>query len=801
MQTGRCLGKRQIANKMRHLIIYLLLIFSTCANSATVVTFVNGADVDDRGAVVQQAAFKAAMQKHGAVNGSVKFIPRTIAEGLTRAAQIHLCQSDLAKKASPSIGKLPSSSEYSKYYINIGRLYTEKTEPCLSSFYLASSILAQTEGLANQIEYTLSGGNKVVIVAYSQGNLYTEAALGLLRYSGRLSDFSNIRVINIGNTSQSSLNGFNVTSTMDEVVANAAWLHFPPVYTPCYAECARSATYQELIDAGMDSIGHYFMPNLLGNNTYLNENIKTVQTKTSFPAVIAGLLKRAISELDARKVERIRFDLAPILASRSITDRILAVVGIASAQAQDGGRLYANAGEKFYARIDGIGFSGSERLIVSGSTCDVGTISRGVGFFTQECFGGSAPGGEYSVNVVDDIGINIYTPPSYSSMSLLSRVFSPLAPTLSDAGGGVVHLVWPAVSGATGYKVYRDSLEIATTGAVLEFDDPGRSQGIQACYRLRAISGSVLSSFSPEACITPAALRCSGQWSTSSYEVGQTESTTQGCPVGYTGSKALSHVCQSNGSWGVTTTKDTCVAIPPTQCIGIWSGAKYAVGQIEEKYENGCPAGTQGQVRYWHACQSSGDWSPIAQSDNCTAYLTPPGNVYASSVGSGMQVTWSASPGATQYFVNRNGYSGYGSTAATSFTDSSVVDGGIYCYTVAAYSSYDGSTSANSAEFCATYRSGQQGVNPPSNVAAAQYFSGSRKGIRLTWTQASGADSYNIYRRDRAGIFAPVAANDSSFVDWSEFSLVSGYSYCYYIRSVKGGAMSTESNEACSIAP
>jgi hypothetical protein len=282
-------------------------------------------------------------------------------------------------------------------------------------------------------------------------------------------------------------------------------------------------------------------------------------------------------------------------------------------------------------------------------------------------------------------------------------------------------------------------------GSTTSVTQNGLVVGNKYCYRVRAVSsGNVVSVLSPETCVTPTEQQCQGQWN---------------------------------------------------------AGLKFTVGQIEERYLNTCPAGTRGQVRYWHTCLSGGLWSADAQSDNCTVYLVPPSNLSVSNTSGGVQVTWTFSPGATYYYINRGGYS-YTGTSATSFVDQNVTDGGYYCYSVKAYSSYNGEQYSDmSSENCVTYRSGQPSISPPSNVRAAQYFSNGRKGIILTWAPAAGAKSYYVYRYDRTGIFAPLSGSDTSFIDWSEMSQVSGISYCYYIRSSNGSSMSTASNDTCSIAP
>jgi hypothetical protein len=286
--------------------VFIILVFALAAfstNAATVVTYVNGADVDDAGAAKQQIAFTNAMRANGITDPSIKFLPRTIGQNTAEAFLIHGCQSALANTASPNVNSIPSTDQYKAYYKNLWRIYLEKKEPCLTSFIHAEAMTLRATGLAEQIKSTLSSGNTLVIVAYSQGNYYTEVALGKLLYDGYLQDFNKIRVVNIGNTALTSLNGFNVSSTLDTVVSSLNIAHFPATYVPCVNECLASISAADYFSFNIDSIGHYFTPNLFNSNTYLNEKLKTLQTKTSFPKVIASHVSRAIVELNAANIQ------------------------------------------------------------------------------------------------------------------------------------------------------------------------------------------------------------------------------------------------------------------------------------------------------------------------------------------------------------------------------------------------------------------------------------------------------------------------------------------------------------------
>lgn len=192
------------------------------------------------------------------------------------------------------------------------------------------------------------------------------------------------------------------------------------------------------------------------------------------------------------------------------------------------------------------------------------------------------------------------------------------------------------MSGASGYVVSRDGSDIATLGAITSFDDTGRTYGVQVCYRVRALANGVMSQYSPQQCITPAAPQCLNQWSTGTTPPGGSESTSQSCPTGQTGSITLSHTCGFDGLWGGTSTSNNCTVSqtlsPPTGFVA----ARYTSGSTK-----------------------------------------------------GIRLTWNAVSGADSYFVYKLGVNGIYAPLGnqTSFIDTlNLKSGTSYCYTVRAQS-------------------------------------------------------------------------------------------------------------------
>jgi hypothetical protein len=728
----------------------------------------------------------------------------------------------------------PEKSEFYKKYI--GQEYLQKITNDAYKKEKEYKIYTPVKDLFDIAwKEVVVNNNKIIFVAHSQGNFILEA---LYAYA---SEFNNsrlkegVRYVGFGSVAMTSPNNNYINIQQDQAIYSLLQIdvdsditfdnkYFHPparAVTACHrsSNCDAAAIKVNTLarDSG-DPILHQVA------SIYLSKDITFVNGGMSLDKLISNQIINAVNILRTidKKPTQIAFTLGTTTASNWFSRTLntaFAFLGIRDAVAQSLPSLFAYVNSGYTVRVDGTGFDGNEAVSIAGSTCNTATIQRGSGYFTQQCTGGSAAADSNKIRVYDTTyDLDIEVPTAYQTMQLRGPILAPLAPALTEPTTGTIRLSWSAVSGATGYEVSRGGTAISTVGTTTSYDDAGRTAGTPYCYRLRTIQGGIMSAYSPEACYTPATIRCAGTWNNTQYSVGATETTTQACQSGYTGNKTLSHICQASGNWGTTTTQDNCTLTPAPTCTGTWSSAKYLIGQLEEVYQNNCPAGTTGQVRSWHTCQASGSsavWGGLSQSDNCTAYLATPTDVRTSSLSTGVQITWAAVSGATSYRLHKNTSTSVYQTisGSTSYIDTAVTNGTIYNYAVSAYSNYNGQNvvSSPSSWSQVTYSSGQTSINPPTNVQAARGFNANnQKGIVLTWLGAANADSYLIYRRGynnpytSAAYLAPVGGTDVSFVDvWSNFSgsIVTGQSYCYYIRAVRGSTNSVESNEACSLAP
>jgi len=159
-----------------------------------------------------------------------------------------------------------------------------------------------------------------------------------------------------------------------------------------------------------------------------------------------------------------------------------------------------------------------------------------------------------------------------------------------------------------------------------------------------------------------------------------------------------------------------------------------------------------------------------------------------------VSMSWTASNGATLYYVKRSTTSGgpytqISAPSATSDTDTGLTNGIRYFYVVSAYNS--AGQSANSSEVNATPTAP---ATPPAAPANLQATAGNAQ-VRLSWTASTGATSYHVKRSTTSGsgymqIAAPAAAS------YSDTGLTNGTAYYYVVSALNAAGESANSTQA-----
>src|SRR5271167_1378930 len=161
-------------------------------------------------------------------------------------------------------------------------------------------------------------------------------------------------------------------------------------------------------------------------------------------------------------------------------------------------------------------------------------------------------------------------------------------------------------------------------------------------------------------------------------------------------------------------------------------------------------------------------------------------------------LTWSASSGATGYYVKRSTTSGgpytqIATQAATSDTDTGLTNGTKYFYVVSAYNS--AGQSANSAEVNATP------VLPPPAAPTGLAAAEGNAQVSLSWTASATATSYHVKRSTSSGAETQIAAPTST--SYTDSGLTNGTKYYYVVSAANSGGESANSSEvsATPVAP
>ena len=148
--------------------------------------------------------------------------------------------------------------------------------------------------------------------------------------------------------------------------------------------------------------------------------------------------------------------------------------------------------------------------------------------------------------------------------------------------------------------------------------------------------------------------------------------------------------------------------------------------------------------------------------------------------GSSIVVTWSKAEGAVKYRVYRKSAGTdwttlTSSATGTSFTDKTVKAGVKYTYTVRALNSVNGLSGGYD-------KNGVSAVIAPAKVVLVSARADSA-GILVTWKAASGAHTYQVYRKTASDGWKLVAKNISD-TEWKDTSAVKGTTYTYTVRAV-----------------
>ena len=388
-----------------------------------------------------------------------------------------------------------------------------------------------------------------------------------------------------------------------------------------------------------------------------------------------------------------------------------------------------------------------------------------------------------------------------STVSGAAKAVAPAAPTvtMTYSDSGKPKLTWSAVSGAASYRVYRSEsrgtgYSLLGTTTATSYVNTGAAVGKTYYYRVKAVNSAGTSAYSNIVSGTartpaPAAPVLKGGTSSASGKPQLTWAAVDGA--------AKYDVYRSNSADGTfskvgSTDKTTYVN------TGAVKGVTYFY-----------------KIRAVGASGASGFSNTVAI--HVAGVVKAPAAVVLSGIkadAAGITVTWKTTANADTYNVLRRDASNTAwkviarGVSGTSYKDTTVARGVMYSYTVQGVAAdgvttgpYD--TTGKSAKVTASASTTPGYVT----MKDARRVTIGEKGILLTWTTATNAKTYNVYRAanpPKSGdTLRPVPASKWVLVakkvgalSWKDTTGTSGTTYAYMVRGVAadGKTLSTSYN-------
>jgi fibronectin type 3 domain-containing protein len=158
-----------------------------------------------------------------------------------------------------------------------------------------------------------------------------------------------------------------------------------------------------------------------------------------------------------------------------------------------------------------------------------------------------------------------------------------------------------------------------------------------------------------------------------------------------------------------------------------------------------------------------------------------------------VQLSWTASSGATQYRVGRDGVV-INTTTARTFTDTTVTAGHAYSYIISALNG-SGSTESNTVPITAAICTPPPGAFAASASAFCTSGAAPSPAVHVTWTASSNAATY-VVNRDGAPYSATFASTKLAFDD---LTVNAGQTYSYTVTATNSGGSTLSSGQAVTI--
>ncbi|MBW8780689.1 MAG: alginate lyase family protein [Verrucomicrobia bacterium] len=341
-----------------------------------------------------------------------------------------------------------------------------------------------------------------------------------------------------------------------------------------------------------------------------------------------------------------------------------------------------------------------------------------------------------------------------------------------SVGNAQAALTWNAVSGATGYNVKRSTVSggpytvVGANIASPNWTDTGLINGTGYFYVVTALKGVAESANSAQVSTTP---------------VGPPPVPANFIATSGNGLVTLTWTA-SSGATSYNIKRSTTDG-SGYLTIGTAASATYADSTV-----------TNGTAYYYVATAVGANGESAASAQASATPLAPPAaptGLTATASNATVTLAWSASSGATSYNIKRSdvsgsGYALVGTTSATGYVDTDVVNGAPYYYVISAQNV--AGEGANSTQVTATP------VAPPAAPSGAIASAGNGQS-GLVWQAVSGASSYTIKRSTVSGGPYTVLVSGLTATSYFDNTVVNGTTYYYVITAVNAGGEGAASTQ------
>ncbi len=354
----------------------------------------------------------------------------------------------------------------------------------------------------------------------------------------------------------------------------------------------------------------------------------------------------------------------------------------------------------------------------------------------------------YIVRAINEKGYD-----NLASSVSITHLDAPTTLKLTNDNGKVI-VSWSKVNGATGYRVYRSTVNadgtktapkyISDKITALTFTDKNVKSGTTYEYSVRVYSGNDFSDLYAEKSVIYLA--------TPDVSV---ESTVKGVKV------AWDKIAGATGYIVYRKVKG-----------GSWQSIKTVTPSTTSFTDTAAPSG---KYIYYAVKAINGSYQSDFESPGLSYLKTPEASVKNTT--SGVYVSWKKSSGATSYYVYRKAGSAkswkkIATTKKTKYTDKNVKSGTTYKYCIRAVNSSVkskyGSSNYEKIRFLA--------------APELEKITSTKKGVTVYWDDVKGASKYYIYRKTGSGSYKLIkTVSGKKTVKYLDKSAKKGKKYSYRV--------------------